>query len=496
VEQPAPRFFVPEHGFDVSPVERRGVAGDRHPDLGDVPFLLAAFRRKKMDAQTFFSRGVAEAVVKQELMSLLEQSPRPLRIKFGVDPSSPDLTLGHVVCFRKLRQLQQMGHRVIVVVGDWTARIGDPSGRSKTRRMLDAATVHHNAESYLDQFFRFVDPGQTEVRFQSEWFGEFGLQDVIVLTSRFTVAQMMARDDFRARFCAGRPISIAELLYALLQAFDSVALRADIELGGNDQLFNVLVGRTIMKEYGLPPQHVITVPILVGTDGVEKMGKSTGNFIAVTAPPAEMFGALMSLPDTAMHDYWTLLTDLPEAELTHLEREMAAGDLNPRDVKLRLAREIVGAMHSADGSAESSTELDPTELVAGCRSLAEVAAQQAEAEFVRVFSQRKTPTEMPTFVIHQPMTIVEVLVASGLARSKSEARRLVKQGGVRLNGLRVSDIHAQVALPISGTQAAPTGAAADEVVLRVGRRRFLRLASARRKRENDGTNAVDTSGPH
>jgi tyrosyl-tRNA synthetase len=391
-----------------------------------------------MDAQMFFSRGVAEAVVREELMALLEQSKRPLRIKFGVDPSSPDLTLGHVVCFRKLRQLQQMGHHVVVVVGDWTARIGDPSGRSKTRRMLDAATVSRNAQSYLDQFFRFVDPAQTEVRFQTEWFGEFDLQDVITLSGRFTVAQMMARDDFRSRFEAGRPISIAEFLYALLQAFDSVALQADVELGGNDQLFNVLVGRTIMKEYGLAPQHVITAPLLVGTDGVEKMGKSAGNYIAVTAPPADMFGALMSLPDTAMHGYFELLTDAPAAELAQLEAGMAAGKVNPRDVKLQLAREVVAAMH------------DPA------------AAMQAEAEFLRVFSRRETPQDMPALVLRRPTPIVDVLAQAGLVRSKSQARRLIEQGGVQLNGERVQDVAAQVA---------PVG----EQVLQVGKRRFVRL---------------------
>ncbi len=409
-----------------------------------------------MDAQTFFNRGVAEAVVKAELLTLLQQSPRPLRIKFGVDPSTPDLTLGHVVCFRKLCELQQLGHRVVVVVGDWTARIGDPSGRSKSRPMLDASTVRHNAESYLDQFFRFVDPAQAEVRFQTEWFGEFGLQDVIELTRRFTVAQMMARDDFRARFTAGRPISIAEFLYALLQAFDSVALKTDIELGGNDQLFNVLVGRTIMKEYGLPPQHVITVPLLVGTDGVEKMGKSTDNYIAVTAPPDAMFGAIMSLPDTAMHDYFMLLTDLPADELAHFEQEMSTGDLNPRDVKLRLAREIVGAMHDAED------------------------ARLAEAEFIRVFSQRETPKEMPTFVLGQPAKIVDLLVDAGLCRTKSEARRLVTQGGVRLDSQRVDDIDTEIALPASDLRVAPA-----EMVLRAGRRRFLRLVGHRHNKDDD-----------
>jgi tyrosyl-tRNA synthetase len=401
-----------------------------------------------MDAQTFFNRGVAEAVVKEELMTLLEKSPRPLRIKFGVDPSSPDLTLGHVACFRKLHQLQQMGHTVVVVVGDWTARIGDPSGRSRTRRMLDPVTVNRNAESYLDQFFRFVNPAQTEVRFQTEWFADFGLQDVIELTGRFTVAQMLARDDFRTRFAQGRAISIAEFLYALLQAYDSVALEVDIELGGNDQLFNVLVGRAIMKEYGLSPQNIITVPILVGTDGVEKMGKSTGNYIAVTAQADDMFGAIMSLPDNVMRDYFTLLTDLTENELEGLVRGMAGGELNPRDVKLRLAREIVSAMHTPD------------------------AARQSEAEFLRVFSQRGTPTDMPVFILREPMTIVELLAQAGLVRSKSEARRIVQQGGVRLDGQRVSDIDTQIVPPPSVND---TEAGADGVILRVGRRRFLRL---------------------
>ncbi len=419
-----------------------------------------------MDERTFFNRGVAEAVVKQELATLLKETPRPLRIKYGIDPSSPDLTLGHVVCFRKLCQLQEMGHQVIVVIGDWTARIGDPSGRSKTRRMLDATTVKHNAESYLAQFFRFVDPDRVQVRFQTEWFGDFCLQDVIGLTSRFTVAQMMARDDFRTRFAAGRPISIAEFMYALLQAFDSVTLQADIELGGNDQLFNVLAGRTIMKEYGLPPQHVITVPILVGTDGVEKMGKSMGNYIAVTAPPNEMFGAIMSLPDTAMRDYFVLLTDLAEAELAQFERDMAAGNLNPRDVKLRLAREIVGAMHDAG------------------------AARQAEIEFVRVYSQRKTPSEMPTFTLHRPTLVVEIMASAGLTRSKGQARRLIKQGGVRLNGQRINDIHARVS-PLSKE----TPATADGGVLKVGRRRFLRIVGA--QEEAHITNAVETTQrPH
>jgi tyrosyl-tRNA synthetase len=411
-----------------------------------------------VDTQTFFGRGVAQAVVREELAPGLENSnsSRPLRIKFGVDPSSPHLTLGHVVCFRKLRQLQQMGHRVVVVIGDWTARIGDPSGRSKSRQMLDPAIVRGNAGSYLEQFFRFVDERQTEVRFQSEWFGDFGLDDVIRLTGRFTVAQMLARDDFRTRFEAGRPISMAEFLYALLQAFDSVALRADIELGGNDQLFNVLVGRTIMKEYGLVPQHIITVPILVGTDGVEKMGKSTGNFIPVTASPDEMFGALMSLPDTAMTDYFILLTDVPEALVRRFEQEMAAGLVNPRDVKLRMAREIVGSLYDVR------------------------TARQAEKSFVRVFSEQKAPQEMPVHVLRGKTKLVDLMVEAGLCRSKSEARRLVEQGGVRLDGRRVQDFGQELAL-----------AAPQEAILRVGRRRFLRLRPDLETREDEHNDDIE-----
>jgi len=414
-----------------------------------------------MNVQTFFGRGVAEAVVKKDLIPLLAHSPSPMRVKFGVDPSSSDLTLGHYACFRKLHQLQQLGHMVVVVIGDWTARIGDPTGRKNSRRMLDAKTVNQNAESYLDQFFRFVDPAQTEVRFQTEWFGDFGLQDVITLTSRFTVAQMLARDDFRIRFSEGRPISIAEFLYALLQAFDSVALQADIELGGHDQLFNVLVGRTIMKEYGLPPQHIITVPILVGTDGVEKMGKSTGNYIPVTATPDEMFGAIMSLPDTAMHDYFLLLTDTPKNELAEYELEMDAGKLNPRDVKLCLARHVVTALHN------------------------EQAARRAESEFLRVFSRREIPNDMPTFSLCRPVMIVDLLAKAGLARSKSEARRLVAQGGVRLDGHQIDSIQAVVDLADR-----PTGSDATEagMILSVGRRRFVRLTF---DRSSEGKNGAD-----
>jgi tyrosyl-tRNA synthetase len=387
-----------------------------------------------MDVEQALNRGVVEAVVREELAKLLAHGPRPMRVKYGVDPSSADLTLGHVVCFRKLRQLQMLGHTAVVVIGDWTARIGDPTGRKKTRRMLSATEINHNAESYLDQCFRFIDPARTEVCWQSEWFGGFGLQEVIELTSRFTVAQMLERDDFTTRMAAGSPISIAEFLYALFQAYDSIAVEADVELGGNDQLFNVLVGREIMRGYGLAPQHIITVPLLVGTDGVEKMGKSLGNYIAVNETATSMYGKVMSLPDPAMVNYFRLLTDLPEDEYAFLIESQ------PFAAKQRLAREIVAQFHSA------------------------AAANAAEAEFDRVIRERGTPDDAPAFALGAPTPIVDVLMDGGLARSRGEARRLIAQGGVRVGGEVVAS--ADFIVP-----------ARAGLLVQVGKRKWLRLST-------------------
>lgn len=394
---------------------------------------------KDSEIEEILGRGVAEVIVREELIRLLKTTPRPLRIKYGVDPSRPDLHLGHVVCFRKLRQLQELGQRVIVVMGDWTAQIGDPSGQSATRPMLTAEQVRANAQTYLDQFFKVVDLQRTEVVWQSTWFGKFTLQDVITLASRYTVARMLERDDFAKRYSQGTPIAITEFLYPLLQAYDSLAIEADIETGGTDQTFNFLVAREIQREVGQTPQQVITVPLLVGTDGQMKMSKSLGNTIDVLDPPDQMYGKIMSLPDAVMMDYFWLLTDVTEEEIDGLRQAMDTGKANPRDIKMRLAGEITGQFHPAE----------------------EVG--KAAEEFARVFSAREFPEKMPEFKLEagDSRKLVDVMVAGGLAPTRSEARRLIRQGGVRLDGQKIDDLNLEIPL--------------RETVLQVGRRKFLRI---------------------
>ena len=273
-------------------------------------------------------RGVSETIVESELLELL-QSDKPARLKMGFDPSGPDIHLGHVVGLRKLREFQEMGHKVVLIVGDWTAQIGDPSGRSQTRKMLSAQEVKDNAETYMAQFFDVVDKQKTEVRWQSEWFGDFSLADLLDLTSRFTVAQFLAREDFAKRFQSNQPIAITELLYPLLQAYDSVAINSDIEFGGMDQKFNLLVGRDLQGMMGEQPQQLVLMPILVGTDGVQKMSKSLGNYIALKDAPRDMFGKTMSLPDSAIVDYFDLLTDVTDTEIGEMRQQMAEETVNP-----------------------------------------------------------------------------------------------------------------------------------------------------------------------
>ncbi|MBI4506356.1 MAG: tyrosine--tRNA ligase [Chloroflexi bacterium] len=388
-----------------------------------------------MDLDTVLRRGVAEIIPADEFHRKLA-SGRRLRLKQGFDPSRPDLHLGHAVGLRKLRQLQDLGHEVVVIVGDWTAQIGDPSGQSATRPMLSAAEVRANAQTYLEQFFLVVDRARATVRWQSEWYGGFGLADVIRLTSTFTVAQMLQREDFARRYEAGSPISVTELLYPLLQAYDSVAIQADVEFGGTDQKFNCLVGRELQRATGQPPQSVFLVPILVGTDGAQKMSKSLDNYIALNEPPNDVFGKVMSIPDTLVRSYFELLTDVP------LEQIDGFGG-NPMDLKKRLAREIVTQFHGA------------------------AAAGAAQAEFERIFQRREQPTEMPDYrlgALERTLdfsAFLELLTAAGLAASKSEARRLVAQGAVLVDGRRVP----------SGTQTLALRAGA---VLRRGRH-FVRL---------------------
>jgi len=388
-------------------------------------------------------RAVAETIVESELIKLLE-SGKPLRLKQGFDPSCPDIHLGHVVGLRKLHQLQQLGHRVVLIVGDWTARIGDPSGMSATRSMLSAEEVQANAETYMKQFFKVVDKDKTEVRWQSEWFGKFGLEDVIKLTSKFTVAQFLAREDFGNRYSAGRPIAITELLYPLLQAYDSVAIEADVEFGGTDQKFNCLVGRELQQMLGQRPQQVFLVPLLVGTDGSQKMSKSLGNYIGVDEPPSEIYGKVMSIPDSLIVDYLELVTDVPDEEIAEFKVQMANQSVNPMVVKKRLAHEIVAQFHGAK------------------------AAGEAEGHFAKVFQKGEVPDEA-VVMLNAPVglksTLSVELTKAGLTKSRSEARRLLAQGAIEADGKPVTeDIDVSTLKPGS--------------IIKVGKRRFAKIAGS------------------
>ncbi len=398
--------------------------------------------------QRIIRRGVAEIIPEGEFVARLREG-KPLRLKMGFDPSRPDLHLGHVVGLRKLRQLQDLGHELVLIVGDWTARIGDPSGQSDTRTMLDAGEVEENAETYMRQFFRVVDRERTRAVYQSEWFGAFSLADVIRLTSRFTVNQFLHRDDFAQRYAGRRPIAVTELLYPLLQAYDSVAIEADVEFGGTDQLFNLLVGRELQEKSGQRPQVVFTMPILPGTDGVRRMGKSLGNYIAIEDAPGEMFGKIMSLPDAVLPLYFELLTDAPDEEVASIRRSVEGGGTNPMGLKKRLGEEMVSMFHSSG------------------------AASAARGEFERVFQEGGGPLDVPEFVVGASSGAVEefwgdgftadlsrLLVEAGLAGSRSEARRLLGQNAVQIDGERPEGERARVLY----------GA-----VLQVGSRRYARV---------------------
>ena len=364
---------------------------------------------------TILHRGVAEIIVEQEFVELLKAG-NPLRLKMGFDPSSPDIHLGHAVGLRKLRQLQELGHQVVLIVGDWTARIGDPSGMSATRRMLTQQEVEANAETYMRQLFKVVDRAKTQAVYQSEWFGKFNLEKVIGLTSRFTVAQFLARDDFSKRFREGRPIAITELLYPLMQAYDSVAIHSDVEFGGTDQRFNLLVGRELQTMEGQRPQQCFLVPLLVGTDGVQKMSKSLGNYIGVDDPPQEMYGKVMSIRDDLIVNYFDLVTDVEAAELEEIRQALATQSVNPMELKKRLAREIVGQFHDAS------------------------AVRDAEAHFERVVQGREAPEEIPTASLGslQGQRLSRILVMANLASSTAAAKRLISQGAVEKNGEKLT----------------------------------------------------------
>jgi tyrosyl-tRNA synthetase len=389
------------------------------------------------------TRAVAEIIPRDDFVAALK-SGRALRLKMGFDPSAPDLTLGHAVGLRKLRQLQDLGHTIVVIVGDWTARIGDPSGQSKTRPMLTAGEVKVNAETYLRQFSKIVDRELTEVRWQSEWFDEFTLTTVVNLAAKFTVNQMLKREDFAQRFSAQKPVGIHELFYPLLQAYDSVAVQADVEFGGTDQTFNLLVGRELQPEFGQQPQSVFTVPLLVGTDGV-KMSKSQGNYIALNDPPHDMYGKVMSITDPLVGDYFALLTDVPDEEIAGVRKAVEKGGTGARDAKMKLAREIVSQFHSAQAAAD------------------------AEEEFRRVFSKGESPGEASELPLaFNGATVIDVdlsdaLVEAGVVDSKSEVRRLLSQGAVESDGQRVGS---------------PRLSVRKDSIIRVGKHRFLRVVDA------------------
>jgi tyrosyl-tRNA synthetase len=382
-------------------------------------------------------RGVAEIISETGLRARLN-SGKTLRLKMGFDPSKPDLHLGHAVGMRKLRQLQELGHTVVLIVGDWTAQIGDPSGRDEARTMLTSEQVQVNAKTYMDQFFAIVDRSKTEVRWQSEWFGKFTLADVFHIAKQFTFADMMEHETFDKRVKEGKSLTLIELMYPVLQAYDSIAMDADVEFGGMDQKFNILAGRQLQERLGKIPQEVFLVPLILGTDG-RKMSKSFGNSIDQAAPAIDMYGKVMSLVDTVIVEYFRLLTDVPDADLAEMQRAILSDSVNPRDLKMRLARDIVTQFHRAE------------------------AASQAEAEFIKVFQKRELPTDMATFAMKQAMNVIDLIMATDLAPSRSEARRLITQGGVRLDDAAIEKIDTTIP--------------AHEGVLRVGRRRFVRLVA-------------------
>jgi tyrosyl-tRNA synthetase len=389
-------------------------------------------------------RGVVEIIVEEELVRLLESGKR-LRLKMGFDPSRPDIHLGHVVGIRKLRQFQDLGHQVVLIVGDWTARIGDPSGESQTRPMLSADEVRVNAETYMQQFFKVVDRGKTELRWQSEWFGEFGLEEVISLTSKFTVAQLLAREDFGKRYASERPIAVTELLYPLLQAYDSVAIEADVEFGGIDQKFNCLMGRELQQMMGQTPQHVFLMPLLVGTDGQQKMSKSLDNYIAIEDPPNEMYGKVMSIPDHLMIDYFELLTDpdrYPDDVLADFSQQLDTG-ANPMGMKKILAAEIVRQFHGQAAAVGARGEFervfqagavpeDIKELRISFEELRISFSQYVDPRVERSSSDllEQIRVDDRGTVHMDPVGLAHVLSRYGIVKSNAEAKRLIAESAV------------------------------------------------------------------
>lgn len=396
-------------------------------------------------------RGTAEIVVESELRAKLERSLTtgvPLKVKLGLDPTAPDLHLGHTVVLQKLRDFQVLGHQAIIVIGDFTGMIGDPSGRSETRKPLTWEEIRVNAETYRAQLGRILDMTRTRVEFNSTWLGPLTFENIIRETANLTVAQMLQRDDFAARYASGRPISLHEFLYPIAQAYDSVALQADVELGGTDQTFNLLVGRDLQRAHAQEPQVALTVPILEGLDGTQKMSKTLGNYVGITEPPGDMYGKLMSIPDPLMLRYLTLVTRLPEDEIRGIAQGLSAGQTHPMEAKKRLAWTVTAQYHG------------------------QAAAREAEAAFTRLFQERQEPEKIDEIRLPTPYDgepVWKVVVKAGLVQSNSEARRQIQQGAVELDGERVSDPNMMVL------------ASHSTHLLRVGKRRFKRFVLERQE---------------
>jgi tyrosyl-tRNA synthetase len=388
------------------------------------------------------NRGTVEVLIKKDLEKKL-YSGKKLNIKFGIDPSGKDLHIGHMVPLRKLREFQDLGHNIQLLFGNFTGQIGDPTGKAESRKVKTMQEIEENAKTYLSQAKKVLDVNKVNVVWNADWLGKLNFADVIKLCAQFTVAQMMERDMFQERVKNNQPISVHEFMYPLMQGYDSVALKSDVEIGGTEQTFNLLAGRTLQKEYGQIPQDVITVPILEGTDGKIKMGKSENNYIGVTEAPTEMYGKVMSIPDTVIVRYFELATDASLDDINEVKKALSKGE-NPRNLKMRLAREIVGIYH------DKST------------------AQSAEKEFIEIFSNKGLPDEIEEKTLNVPdISAIDLLSETGSVSSRGDARRLIEQGGVKIDGLKVLDYNQVIDL-------------SKEILLQVGKRKFLKVKSVKK----------------
>ena len=384
--------------------------------------------KKQMDVIIL---GTESILIEEELECIVKKSieeNKPLKVKLGLDPTSPDIHLGHTVVLNKLRQFQDLGHRAILIIGDYTARIGDPSGKSTLRPELSAEDIDRNAKTYMKQAFKILDPEKTEIVKNSNWLKSLRFEDILNLTSKFTVARMLERDDFKKRFKSNTPIAIMEFLYPIMQAYDSIAIEADVELGGTDQRFNLLMGRELQKEFSQKPQIAITMPILVGTDGIEKMSKSLGNYIGVDESPQEIFGKVMSIPDNIMMDYFRLVTTLDSEEIREIEDSIKKEKLNPSIKKRKLAKIIIENLYTKNDALE------------------------AEEDFDLIFKKKGIPDKIEQYIINlksvknKRISLAQLLTDSGLTKSNSEARRLVAQGGIKINDRKISDPNLELSL--------------------------------------------------